>query len=658
LIAPGLLAPPIVCVQFMSAGMAGPGIRHRDSAKPIIEEWLAGDALLVGHNAAYDFGVIAAQWPDLVPAIFAKYDRDEISDTLLREQLLQIARGTFRSVMGSDGELSPVKYSLDDCCARHFGRRLAKDGWRLMYRAFDQEPDIADWPRVARHFQARVRSHGLPEWAKDVEEKDVHAMLASDPDEPVRYALADATTTLALYESQERIARERPGVLQDQFRQARAAFGLHLSSCWGLYTDGPAVDALEKNLTEELEALKFELQAEGLIRPDGTADTKVAMAAMEKACAEEGIPVARTPGGKVSLGSDACDRLPDESIIGRYSQFLTIRKQLSNDVKMLRSGCEVPIQPRYDMADTGRTRCSKPNIQAISRGAGIREAFRPREGTVFIQADFEGLELHTFAAWCLEKIGWSKLAEDLNAGRDAHLAMAAVMMGITYEEALARKKAGDPEIKEMRQRAKAINFGRPGGLGDKKFVAYAKNNYGVVVTLQEAAQYNAAWKRRVPEAVEHFRLAAMATADGEGDEETLFTGRQGGQMRYSALCNRRFQALGADCAKEALWRVTRACYAEPTSPLFGCRVVAFVHDEIIAECTHARAPAAAKELGRLMCEGANIYLSKVPVRTLPLVMTVWSKSAEPRYDADGELLPWSPEWAAEERARKAALAAA
>jgi hypothetical protein len=71
--------------------------------------------------------------------------------------------------------------------------------------------------------------------------------------------------------------------------------------------------------------------------------------------------------------------------------------------------------------------------------------------------------------------------------------------------------------------------------------------------------------------------------------------------------------------------------------------VAFVHDEIIAECPDdATMPAAAAELGRLMKEGANMYLGKVPVRLEPLAMRMWSKSAEPTYGEDGRLIPWEP----------------
>lgn len=650
LIEPGKLAPELVCVQWSVDG-GPPRMIHRDRAYSTVKAWLEGDDLIVGHNVAYDLAVIGTQWPDLLPAIFAKYDRDQITDTLLREQLLRIALGTFRKEI-VNGEAVPVKYSLADCIRRHFGRHLKKEGWRLFYRAFDTVIDISMWPRVAEDFQ----KNEFPAWAREIPtDSDIVGLLAARPEEAIEYALLDATNTYELYDAQARYDFPYPDLYADQFRQARAAFGLHLSSCWGLYTDPDAVAELEVTLRNEFECLTFELQQLGIVRPDGTANVAVARDWMVKACAEAAVPTMTTKGGEVSLSAEACSRFdPDEDddapdpteaadAIAKYSRFQRVRKTLSNDIAMLRAGCEVPIQPRYDLADTGRTRAAKPNIQAINRGAGIREAFRPRPGTVFAQADFEGLELHTLAAWCLEVIGWSHLADALNAGQDVHLAMAAELMGLTYEDALRRHKAKDPEIKEWRQRAKALNFGLPGGLGAKKFARYAKVSYGVDITEDEAKQYKQAWLRRFPEMNEFFRLAAIATAGGDASEIHLFTKRLRGPSRYSALCNGRFQGLGADAAKEALWRVTRACYVEPESPLYGSRVVAFVHDEIILESAVDTAAEAAIELGRVMTEGANIYLGRVPVRLKPQLMTVWSKKAEPVYDTAGRLVPWSPE---------------
>jgi hypothetical protein len=634
---------------------------HRDGAAlPYLTEWLDGHETLVGHNVAYDMGVVGAQWPHLLPSIFAKYDRDEVTCTMIREQLIMIGRGTFKfQYDAATQEILPVKYSLTDCFNRHFGRHLNKESWRLYYRAFDQAPGVGTWPQVATAFQDACKAGNAPEWVSHARaqkdgEKSYAGMLAAPPDEPVRYALEDGSTTLALYESQEK--HFGPGgedLLQDQFRQARAAFALHLCSAWGVYTDPDAVAALEAKLRTEFDALTFELQQEGIIRADGTADTAKAKATMVEACTEEGLPIAKTKGGDVSLAAEACSQFDELSVVGKYSRFLTVRKTLSNDIKMLAAGAgEHPLQPRYDMADTGRIRCSKPNITAVNRGAGIREAIRPREGTVFAQADYEGLELHTRAAWCLEVIGWSKLAEDLNAGLDVHSVVGAEFLGMEYAAFKAAVK--DPThplhkvCKEARQGAKAYNFGVPGGLGAKKTVKYAKANYGVDMTEDEAKARKLVWMKRQPEMEVFFQLAAQATNNvaKHGDEDCLFVGRKGKNLRYSALCNRRFQALGADVAKEALWRVSRACYTRrPGSEgvLFGSRPVAFIHDEIILETPDVpEASDVALELGRLMCEAANErYLAKVPVRTEPLLMRLWSKAACPVW-VDGRLVPWAP----------------
>jgi len=607
LIEPGCLAPRLVCVQWMSDTAGdGPHLLHREHAKALVAGWLTGHDLLVGHNVAYDMGVIAAMWPEFLPLIFAKYERDECCDTMLRDKLLQIAKGEYRSAF-YDGEVHPINYSLDACARRHLNLQLEKDVWRLRYCEFDTIPDTSQWPEGAR-----------------------------------QYALLDASTTMGVYQAQERLrAQWRLGgdVLADQFRRARAAFALHLSSCWGVHTDGDAVDAVEAGLVAEVTELQTELQEVGIIRPDGSADTKAAMAIMEAECEREGLPVGRTAGGKVSLSAASCERFDDGSVMSRYSEFLHVRKTLANDVKMLRTGVEFPVQPRYDLADTGRTTCAGPNIQALNRGAGIRECFIPRDGCCFIAADFSALELHTRAAWCLERIGYSRLADRLNAGRDVHCEMGAAMAHCSYEDMVAGVRAGDKRFKEFRQGAKAINFGYPGGLGAAKFRVYAKATYGVTFTEDEAWRFKQLWLSMDTEMVEFFRIASdlCAGRDG-GTEESLFTGRWR-TARYTALCNGRFQGLGADAALEALWRVTKACYLGP-GPLLGWRPVAFVHDEIICEGP-GDPTEPLHELERLMCEGANTYLYRVPTHTEGVAMSHWSKRAKLLTEGDRVLI-WSP----------------
>ena len=628
---PGDMAPRMVCVTWVRPGLEG-RIRHARDARALFEDWIKGDELLVGHNVAYDLAVVCRMWPELIPAVFAKYDRDQITDTLIREQLLAIAAGKFRGSLDHNGEWKAMKFALDACYYRRTGDWLEKDEWRLRYSEFDTTP-VDQWPEGAR-----------------------------------KYAIDDAVATLSVFASQETdrwlarsavdsaLGAQAADLLQDQFRQARAAFALHLSSCWGITVDPAATSRLEAALNEEFDEAVATLQAAGIVRANGTADTKAAQACMAEACQEQGLRPLMTKGGALSLASDWCEevagdedsvRTPAQEIVACYSKFLTLRKKLSNDIEMLHKGI---LHARYGLAESGRTTC-RGGVQTTSRAGGIRECFRPRPGTVFAQADYEGLELHTLAQWCestLKPRGVEcRMGNALRAGQDLHLVVAADMLGNTYEETSARLKAGDKAVKEARQQAKPINFGRPGGLGDARYVDFAKKAYGVAVTLEEARAQKQRWMQLFPEMQAFFDAAAEATAtdSGLGAEWTLFSNRFGTGITYSALCNRRFQGLGSDAAKAGLWLVTRACYAEPASPLYGCRVVAFIHDELLVEVPDepARADAAARELSRLMVEGARKFLPDVTPKAPPTLQRAWSKDAKALYDAQGRLVPWAPE---------------
>ncbi|NCX22192.1 MAG: S1 RNA-binding domain-containing protein, partial [Betaproteobacteria bacterium] len=94
---------------------------------------------------------------------------------------------------------------------------------------------------------------------------------------------------------------------------------------------------------------------------------------------------------------------------------------------------------------------SSPNIQNLPRKGGMRECFVPRPGYVFAAADYEQMELRTVAQVCLAQFHFSRLAEALNAGLDPHLEMAARIVGVSYEEALRRKKAGDEAIRDFKK---------------------------------------------------------------------------------------------------------------------------------------------------------------------------------------------------------------
>jgi DNA polymerase I len=623
---PGLMAPPLVCITWQTPGEE-PQIIHADDprALPLVTSWLEGDELLVGQHVCYDFAVLCAKWPQLVPAVFKAYDQDRVTCTKVRSMLLDIAAGQFRgylrkfdkrvceehedcdpetcpqAVVKRGARWTPYSYDLDALTYRATGRRLDKDTWRLRYGEFIHTP-LSEWPEGAR-----------------------------------TYPLEDARATLDVFLKQE----EHVQYIPDQFRQARAAWALHLTSVWGLRTHAPGVDKLEQETLGALAEIEGGLREAGLVRADGSRDTKAAKALMLEVCAKLGKPVRLTPKGGVCLDSDACEA-SENDLLEDYAELTNLKSVLAKDLPMLRAGTMYPVHTTFGLAASGRVTSSKPNVQNPRRLSGIRECFVPREGKVFAQADFSGLELHTLAQVCVTLFGQSHLAEVLNAGLDPHTAVAADILGISYEEAVARKKVGDEEIDNARQTSKVLNFGRPGGLGDEKLCLFARKSYGVILTIERAKSLTKQWLERWPEMRLFFKHVGGLIDEDTGDAliEQLFSKRLRGGCHYTAAANSYFQGLGADAAKRATYLVSRACYAEPKSVLYGSRIVNQVHDELIVEVDdNVHAHDKAIELGRLMVLGANEFLPDVPARVEPLLARLWSKKAKPVFEG-GRLVPW------------------
>jgi len=579
---PCSMAPPLVILTV--GDISGAEVVDWRDAEPIAAAMLEDD--LVGHYAAYDMAVLGANYPVLLPAIFKAYDEDRVTDTAIRQKLADLAAGSRRI----------NRYGLDVLAKRLLGVELAKGDVRTSFRR-----DTPLTPEQRMYAELDVVTTAC-----------VHAVQAPHPDE---------------------------------FRQARASFWLRLMSCWGLTTDPPAVREFAARVQRDYDALEAELVAAGLMRPSrrtrtgtlikASRDTKAAMARMVAAGS-----TAVTETGRVALDDAAC-RDSGDPLLVKYGEASSLAKRLSTDVPLVRDGslggrdgkkgaAPYLIHARFEeLLETGRT-SSTPNIQNLPRKGGMRECFIPRPGHVYIAADYEQMELRTLAQVCMSWFGRSKLAEVLNAGRDPHLEMAASILG-----GLEGRTAA--EIDDARQVAKVANFGFPGGLGAKRLVFFAKLTYGVEITEARARKLKDQWLRAWPEMRDYF-----ARIDASGDRILqLFSGRWRGGVSYCEACNSPFQGLAADAAKAAGWLVTRAMYIEPESPLWDCRLVNFVHDELIAEAPEERAAAAAEELARLMVLGAAPWLPDVPARAEPVVMRRWYKGAKPVRVA-GVLVPSKP----------------
>jgi len=145
------------------------------------------------------------------------------------------------------------------------------------------------------------------------------------------------------------------------------------------------------------------------------------------------------------------------------------------------------IYPRYSpLVRTGRTSCSNPNLQQLPRSSSFREMICAAPGHVLLAIDYSTLELRTLAQHCLHRYGSSALAEVFRAGGDPHQHTAARLQGPTLEQFNELPAA---DRKQARQRAKAVNFGVPGGLGAVALQAYAKAAYQADMDVEQARQF-------------------------------------------------------------------------------------------------------------------------------------------------------------------------
>lgn len=650
---PGCVAPPVVVLNVDGT------VYHWTQARPVVEHMLYSSEVLVGHYIASDMTFIAGRWPDLIPAIFAKYDRLQITCTIVREKLCDIFDGL--------RDTKSRKYALGEVAKRRAGLDMpAKDnGWQLRFGELENCPDPRTWPAEAL---AYVRD-------------DVHVLPA-------------------IFAAQEQYAQ----ILGNQWLQARDDFGLAVTAAYGIATN-PAKVARLKSVIETSHAhLGAYLRREGLLRakrkrgPEGEQqrDTKAAKAIM---VAVMGDAVKRTapsktaPEGNIVLDDTACRESGDARLIA-YAEYSSLNTVVSKDVPLLERGV---IHTRFDsLLETGRTSTSNPNTQNLkvkqygsgicvcgaweqdhnekrcplrvpgmpdrfghdlewpryraTETVGVRECIAPRPGHVFIVSDFGGLELCTWARVCLDWFGFSDMADTLKANRDAHLVMAADILEESYEQCAAGLKA-EKDSKQLgryydaRQCGKAGNFGCPGGLGPNSLIAFAFANQGIRIELPQSKRIIAAWKRNYRESGPYLQRMNALSRQPNPKIEQVRSGRIRGldpRRAYTQGGNTMFQGLGADIAKDAHYHVAREAYCCPASPLYGSRPVMFVHDETVCEVREDRATEACDRLGAVMRERASLWLEDVPIKTEECVTRVYSKLAHSKRGPDGRLSIWAP----------------
>ena len=284
---------------------------------------------------------------------------------------------------------------------------------------------------------------------------------------------------------------------------------------------------------------------------------------------------------------------------------------------------------------------------------GQRECFVSRDGWAIVSVDYDACEMRTWAQCCLWILGYSDLASILNnPKRCPHVEMGCRLRGLfnsagsgweeQYAAGYALKKSDATAYKALRGLAKGPNFGLPGGMAWERLMDYCRLNYGVTISKEEAVLACAVWRQIYREAQPYLDWVKTQVGNRFGSRGTIkqfVSQRIRGNVGFTDGANGFFQGLAADIAKDAGWRLVEQAYEVKSSALYGCRPLAFVHDEWLYECPLDQIHEAGYLMAKIMTETAMEYCPDVLFTAAPAAMLRWSKEAgDPYFDENGKLI--------------------
>lgn len=206
----------------------------------------------------------------------------------------------------------------------------------------------------------------------------------------------------------------------------------------------------------------------------------------------------KTPSGDPTTDRKVLVRLRDEIGDGPAKEALSTLIEWGPYQKLYSTylkGFEASVQPDGKLhtiitkcgTATGRTSSRQPNLQNVpKRNPTITKVIRSMlvapPGKVLVAADYSQSELR----WIAHESGEKNMRQIFLDGGDMHEITG---KGLAERHGDVWEDLSKEDKKAYRQKAKPVNFGLPYGQSAKGFQAYARDQYGVKFTLEEAETY-------------------------------------------------------------------------------------------------------------------------------------------------------------------------
>lgn len=290
------------------------------------------------------------------------------------------------------------------------------------------------------------------------------------------------------------------------------------------------------------------------------------------------MPYAKKTKSGYSTAADVLDKLAPEfpfvNKILEYRQLTKLKSTYADGLATyIREDGRIHGTFNQTITATGRISSTEPNLQNIpirmELGRRIRKVFIPKDGYVFLDADYSQIELRILA----HMSGDEKLIAAYNSAQDIHRITASQVFNVPFEE-----------VTDLQRRnAKAVNFG----------IIYGISSFGLSqdlsISKKEASEYINKYFDTYP-SIKAYIDGLVADAKEKGYSTTMFARRRqipelksGNFMQRSfgerVAMNAPIQGTAADIIKLAMIRV----YEELKNKGLKSKLILQVHDELLVE---------------------------------------------------------------------------
>ena len=328
----------------------------------------------------------------------------------------------------------------------------------------------------------------------------------------------------------------------------------------------------------------------------------------------------KLPGGKktktgYSTSADILEKLRSEDpIVENILEYRQLAKLKSTYADGLPAyvAADGRIHSKFQqmITATGRLSSAEPNLQNIpvrmELGRKIRKAFVPKEGCIFVDADYSQIELRILA----HLSGDEQLIRAYREAEDIHRLTASQVFHTPYDEVTP----------QQRSNAKAVNFG----------IVYGISSFGLGqdlnISRKEAEEYINRYFETYPK-IKQYLDSLVDEAKTKGYVTTLFGRRRPvPEIASSNFMQRSFgeriamnspvQGTAADIMKIAMIRVDARLKKDGSN----AKIVLQVHDELLIETPENEADYVKKILQEEMEAAADI---SVPLEVSVSTGTDW-----------------------------------